>query len=65
LRDAGHSFEDIVDRVRRHRAHEYLLRTAIPLKQVSTLLGYTEQSTFIRACRRWFGRSPLALRETH
>lgn len=65
LRDAGHSFEDIVDRVRRHRANEYLLRTAIPLKQVSTLLGYTEQSTFIRACRRWFGRSPLELRETH
>jgi AraC-like DNA-binding protein len=63
LQTSGCNFEDIVDRVRRQRAHEYLLRTAIPLRQVSTLVGYTEQSTFIRACRRWFGKSPLALRE--
>jgi AraC-like DNA-binding protein len=63
LHIAGLTFEEIVDRVRSHRAHEYLSRTAIPLRQVSTLLGYTEQSTFIRACRRWFGKSPLALRE--
>jgi len=62
LQDAGRNFEEIVDRVRRHRTHEYLLRTAIPLRQVSTLLGYTEQSTFIRACRRWFGKSPLERR---
>ncbi len=62
LQGVGQRFEDMVDRVRRDRASEYLLRTAMPLRQVSTLLGYTEQSTFIRACRRWFADSPLALR---
>jgi AraC-like DNA-binding protein len=62
LQRAGHSFEEVVDRVRRHRAHEYLMRTAIPPRQVSTLLGYTEQSTFNRACLRWFGKAPLAAR---
>jgi AraC-like DNA-binding protein len=63
LHGVGQRFEDIVDRVRRDRASEYLLRTAMPLRQISTLLGYTEQSTFIRACRRWFGSSPLAFRD--
>jgi AraC-like DNA-binding protein len=63
LQVAGITFEEIVDRVRRHRAREYLVETAIPLRQVSTLLGYTEQSAFIRACRRWFGKPPLVLRE--
>jgi AraC-like DNA-binding protein len=63
LQTAGLTFEEIVDRVRRQRAQEYLSRTVIPLRQISTLLGYTEQSTFIRACRRWFGVPPLGVRE--
>jgi AraC-like DNA-binding protein len=26
------------------------------------LLGFSEQSAFSRACRRWFGKPPSALR---
>lgn len=55
-------FEDIVDRLRRERAGELLPHAAIPLAQVGELLGYSEQSSFVRACRRWFGRTPQAER---
>ena len=55
-------FEDIVDQLRRERASEYLQSSAIPLIQVATFLGYSNQAAFTRACRRWFGDSPQRLR---
>ncbi len=55
-------FEDIVDQLRRERASEYLQSSAIPLTQVATFLGYSNQAAFTRACRRWFGDSPQRLR---
>jgi AraC-like DNA-binding protein len=56
-------FEDIVDRVRRRRAEELLSHPAIPLAQVASLLGYTEQSSFIRVCKRWFATTPQVYRD--
>ena len=56
-------FEDIVDQLRRERASEYLQSSAIPLIQVATFLGYSNQAAFTRACRRWFGDSPQKLRQ--
>jgi len=58
----GTSFDAIVDSVRRARADEYLRKTALPLTQVVNVLGYTESSTFNRACLRWFGVTPLTYR---
>ena len=55
-------FEDIVDQLRREWASEYLHSSAIPLIQVATFLGYSNQAAFTRACRRWFGDSPQRLR---
>lgn len=55
-------FEDMIDRLRRERAAELLPHAAIPLSQVGELLGYSEQSSFNRACRRWFGRTPMSVR---
>jgi len=51
-------FEEIVDRVRRNRAETYLADQALPMSQVAAMLGYGEQSSFNRACRRWFGTTP-------
>ena len=56
-------FEEIIDFVRRKRADQLLPHSAIPLFEVSHLLGYSEQSSFNRACRRWYGRTPLAARQ--
>lgn len=63
LGEQGIYFEDIVDQVRRARALELLPYTEIPLQQVANLLGYDEQSSFNRACKRWFGKSPLVIRQ--
>jgi AraC-like DNA-binding protein len=62
LDQQGSRFEEIIDRLRRERASELLPHSVVPLSQVGELLGYSEQSSFIRACRRWFGRTPQALR---
>ena len=51
-------FEDIIDRLRRERASEYLPYSAIPLAQVAALLGYSDQTALTRACRRWLEQPP-------
>ncbi|HEX5360084.1 MAG TPA: AraC family transcriptional regulator ligand-binding domain-containing protein, partial [Fluviicoccus sp.] len=58
----GVKFEEIVDRLRQARAREYLPHSAIPLAQVAGLLGYSDQSSFNRACKRWFGLTPMQVR---
>lgn|GEM_PF-200769 len=55
-------FKDIVDQVRRTRASEYLGQSVIPLCQIADLLGYSSQTSLNRACLRWFGQTPNALR---
>ena len=57
------SFEGITDKVRKMRAQEYLPLASIPLQQVASLLGYSEQSSFSRACLRWFGHPPEQARK--
>ena len=56
-------FSDILDHVRRSQAHEFLVQAALPLAEVAILLGYSEQRSLGRACQRWFGTTPAALRE--
>ncbi|HEY1089865.1 MAG TPA: AraC family transcriptional regulator [Burkholderiaceae bacterium] len=62
LGEQGLFFEDIVDDVRRSRAQEYLRYGAMPLSQLTGLLGYSDQSSLNRSCVRWFGRTPAQLR---
>jgi AraC-like DNA-binding protein len=64
LSEQGLVFESLIDELRRKRAAEYLGYHALPLTQVAALLGYSEQSSFIRACKRWFGKTPTQLRKT-
>ncbi|WP_425827241.1 AraC family transcriptional regulator [Streptomyces fractus] len=60
----GTTFQEIVDDVRHELADRYLRTTAMPLAQLADVLGYSEQSSFSRSCRRWFGCSPQAQRAT-
>ena len=54
----GQSFQTALDAVRRLRAEHLLRENAASLSQIAFLLGYTEQSTFQNAFRRWTGFSP-------
>ena len=57
------TFEQLLDDVRRALASDYLTSSALPFSDVATLVGYSGQSTFIVACKRWFGVTPKAYRE--
>ncbi|MNJ06533.1 HTH-type transcriptional regulator VirS [compost metagenome] len=51
-------FEDMVEAARRELADLYLAEANMPMAQIAGLLGYAEQSSFNRACRRWYSMSP-------
>lgn len=60
LAEAGTSFEEILDDARRAMAWR-LSATGMQASQIATMLGYSEQSSYTRACRRWYGESPRQL----
>jgi AraC-like DNA-binding protein len=60
LAESGTSFEDILDDVRHEMAWQLSAR-GLQVSQIATMLGYSEQSSYTRACRRWFGESPRQL----
>ena len=63
LMEEGTSFEKARDDVRRGMAEIYLADDLVPLAHVAFLLGYANQSVLSRSCVRWFGKTPLAMRE--
>jgi AraC-like DNA-binding protein len=62
LEQAGTSFRTALDEVRQTLAGQYLEDPSLSLIEIAFLLGFSEQSAFTRACRRWFGAPPSALR---
>jgi len=48
----------MVEAARRELADLYLAEANMPMAQIAGLLGYAEQSSFNRACRRWYSMSP-------
>lgn len=62
LAEHGTTFETLLDQTRRSVAADLLAATDLPLSAMAGQLGYAEQATLTRSCRRWFGAPPLALR---
>lgn len=52
------SFVELLDSTRRELAEQYLGRLHLSLAQAAYLLGFADQSSFFRACKRWFELSP-------
>ncbi|MGH8431573.1 MAG: helix-turn-helix domain-containing protein [Solimonas sp.] len=63
LTEEGATFEKVRDEVRKDMAETYLANQLVPLAHVAHLLGYANQSVLTRSCLRWFGRTPLAMRQ--
>ncbi|GEE00769.1 HTH-type transcriptional regulator VirS [Gordonia spumicola] len=61
----GTSFAGIKDDVMRNTAHRYLIESTMPASQLAQTLGFSELSAFTRACTRWFGASPTAVRNRY
>ncbi len=62
LSDRGYSFQNLVDESRRQLAEHLLRETDYPLAEVAFLTGFSEQSAFSRAFKRWAGQTPRSFR---
>lgn len=56
------TFTRLVDEVRGQLAKEYLRQTRFSVTDVAFLLGFSDQSNFARAFKRWSGDSPSEFR---
>lgn len=55
---SGTTFRELTDSVRSQLAESYLADPKVSISEVAALLGFSEQSAFNRAFRRWTGESP-------
>jgi AraC-like DNA-binding protein len=55
LRAEGHSFEQLLDGVRRELAERYLKQPGYSTQRVANLLGWETTTPLTLACKRWFG----------
>lgn len=63
LAERGVQFRQLRDQALRELAEVHLADARLSLADVGALLGYTEQSAFSRAFRRWSGVTPMAWRK--
>ena len=60
LSEAGVRYADLLDDCRSSMAVEYLEDSNLPIVNLAHMLGYSDQSAFNHAFRRWHGVSPKA-----
>jgi len=62
LSATGHSFQGIVDMARKGVAQQLLRETQYSLAEIALQTGFSEQSGFTRAFKRWAGQTPRSYR---
>jgi AraC-like DNA-binding protein len=65
LREAGCSYQRVLDEARHQLACHYLSHSVLELNEAAYLLGYEDANSFVRAFRTWEGIPPAHWRETH
>lgn len=58
LEEEGTSFQKILDETRRDLAQQYFAQQRYSVGEIAYMLGFADQGTLFRACRRWFDVSP-------
>ena len=58
LQEEGTSFREVVDGARKELALGYLGDRRLSVAEVAYLLGYAEAGAFVRAFKRWTGKTP-------
>ncbi len=56
------NYQMLLDHIRQDVAIELLSTTAMPITQIAERIGFTDDSTFHRAFKRWTGESPGSYR---
>jgi AraC-like DNA-binding protein len=62
LRDEGTNFKQLLEDTRQELACQYLKQSELSLGEVTYLLGFSDQSNFTRAFKRWMGLAPSEYR---
>lgn len=63
LGEEGLSFQALYDAARRELAEGLLVQSNYSLAEIAFLTGFSEQSAFSRAFKRWTARTPAAFRD--
>lgn len=63
LHQHGTSFRNVLEDVRRQAAEQYIRNPDMRMSDIAFLLGFSEQSAFSRAFKKWLGLPPLKYRE--
>jgi AraC-like DNA-binding protein len=58
LEGHGLGYRELLDRVRHRQAERHMRNPALSLAEVSALLGFSDQSAFQHAFKRWTGEPP-------
>ena len=58
----GFSYQQLIDDARRTLAERLLQKTEYSLQEIAFLTGFSEQSAFTRAFKRWAGQTPRSFR---
>lgn len=62
LASEGHTWKQLLETTRHKLALHYLRTTSHSIVDIACLLGYSDSANFTRACRRWEGKTPSAIR---
>ena len=63
LADEGFSYRDVLRDAQSALARELLSETKCSISEIAFLTGFSEQSTFSRAFKRWVGEAPAKYRQ--
>jgi AraC-like DNA-binding protein len=62
LETEGTSYSDLLSRVRRALAEDYLQTTLLSTEDIAAALGFSDTASFRHAFKRWTGRTPIDFR---
>ena len=60
---SGEGFTEYVTALRMNRAHELITKYRIPLKEVSSMVGYMDLAHFYKTFKKFFGKTPGDVRD--
>ena len=64
LSESGITFRELIKRTQERIANELLLNSQMSVAEIAFQTGFSEQSAFNRAFKRWTGKSPLDFRNS-
>jgi AraC-like DNA-binding protein len=64
LKEQGTTFRSVLDNVREMAAIQYIKNPVNTMSDIAFLLGFSEQSAFSRAFKKWTGTSPIKYRNS-